>query len=332
METYDSYRLLLEGNTSSNCLDDLDIEREVFEESSEDEADPEPNLEFEENSQRLLDECDNQVRAYLREIGKIPLLTKEDEVALAKRIARGDNEAKELLIKANLRLVVSIAKKYVSSGLPFLDLVQEGNIGLMKAVEKFDHHKGCKFSTYAIWWIRQSITRALADKGRTIRIPVHTLDAIKAMMKSHQKLMQRMKKEPTLSEIADDMEVPLQKIYELVGIIKNPISVETPIDELGNYNIVDYIEDKNNASPMDTILDGNLIEQIQKVLKTLTKREKIIIEMRYGIGTNREQTLEEIGKYFHLTRERIRQIEERALQRLKQPNRITPLMDFVNKS
>ena len=332
METYDPYRLLLEDNTSNNCLDNIDIESEVFEESSEDAADPEPNLEFEENSQRLLDECDNQVRAYLREIGKIPLLTKEDEVALAKRIARGDNEAKELLIKANLRLVVSIAKKYVSSGLPFLDLVQEGNIGLMKAVEKFDHHKGCKFSTYAIWWIRQSITRALADKGRTIRIPVHTLDAIKAMMKSHQKLMQRMKKEPTLSEIADDMEVPLQKIYELVGIIKNPISVETPIDELGNYNIVDYIEDKNNASPMDTILDDNLIEQIQKVLKTLTKREKIIIEMRYGIGTNREQTLEEIGKYFHLTRERIRQIEERALQRLKQPNRITPLMDFINKS
>jgi len=298
---------------------------------SEEEEPPEPQ---EREVPRREDVSLDPVQHYLREIGRVRLLTPKEEIELARRIEKGDAAAREKMIQANLRLVVYIAKHYSSRsyGLSLLDLVQEGNIGLMKAVEKFDHHKGCKFSTYAIWWIRQSITRALADKGRTIRIPVHTLDAIKAMMKSHQKLMQRMKKEPTLSEIANDMEVPIQKIYELVGIIKNPISVETPIDELGNYNVVDYIEDKNNVSPMDTILDDSLIEQIQKVLKTLTKREKTIIEMRYGIGTNREQTLEEIGKYFHLTRERIRQIEERALQRLKQPNRITPLMDFVNKS
>ena len=329
MEAYDSYKVFF--SKDSNCLDTID-EDAMFEESSKDSSDLDPSMEAEEKQKTFFEECDNQVRSYLREIGRVPLLSKEQEITIAKSIAEGNEKAKELLIKANLRLVVSIAKKYLNSGLPFLDLVQEGNIGLMKAVDKFDYRKGCKFSTYAIWWIRQSITRALADKGRTIRIPVHTLDAIKTMMKSHQKLMQKMKKEPTLSEIAYDMGVPVQKIYNLVGIIKNPISVETPLDELGNYNIVDYIEDKNSASPMDIVIDCNLIEQMQKVLKTLTKREKIIIEMRYGIGNNKEQTLEEIGRYFHLTRERIRQIEERALQRLKQPNRITPLMDFITKS
>ncbi len=333
MEAFNSYGFFFKEDLA--CIEDdcVEFEPEHDEEPLLDTSDePEVEVETKEAESGFVEETDNQVRVYLKEIGKVPLLGKDEEIELAKRIAVGDEKAKELLIKANLRLVVSIAKKYINSGLPFLDLVQEGNIGLMKAVEKFDHTKGCKFSTYAIWWIRQSITRALADKGRTIRIPVHTLDAIKNMMKSHQRLTQEMKKEPTVSEIALDMGVPPQKIHELVGIIKNPISVETPIDELGNYNIVDYIEDKNSISPMDMVFDFNLIEQIQKVLKTLTKREKTIIEMRYGIGSHKEQTLEEIGKYFHLTRERIRQIEEKALQRLKQPNRISPLADFVNKS
>lgn len=330
MESYDSYRFLLKEET--NDLDQIEIQEKAFDEPSSDTSFGDTDFEFKECQQTLPEEYDNQVRTYLREIGRVSLLTKEEEIDIAKRMDGGDEKAKELLIKANLRLVVSIAKKYVNSGLPFLDLVQEGNIGLMKAVEKFDYRKGCKFSTYAIWWIRQSITRALADKGRTIRIPVHTLDAIKTMMKSHQKIMQKRKKEPTLSEIAYEMGVSLQKICELVGIIKNPISVETPLDDTGNYNIVDYIEDKSNASPMEMILDSNLIDQIQKVLKTLTKREKAVIEMRYGIGTYKEQTLEEIGKCFNLTRERIRQIEERALQRLKQPSRIIPLIDFINKS
>jgi RNA polymerase primary sigma factor len=338
MEAFSSYGFFFKEDLG--CIEDdcAEFEPEHEEETLQDKNlrdthdEHEVEVETKQVDSGFFDETDNQVRVYLKEIGKVPLLDKDEEVELAIRIAAGDEKAKELLIKANLRLVVSIAKKYINSGLPFLDLVQEGNIGLMKAVEKFDHHKGCKFSTYAIWWIRQSITRALADKGRTIRIPVHTLDAIKNMMKSHQRLTQEMKKEPTVSEIAMDMGVPVQKIHELVGIIKNPISVETPIDELGNYNIVDYIEDKNSVSPMEMVFDYNLIEQIQKVLKTLTKREKTIIEMRYGIGVHKEQTLEEIGKYFHLTRERIRQIEEKALQRLKQPSRISPLADFVNKS
>jgi len=333
MEAFNSYGFFFKEDLA--CIEDDCVEFEAASEKEtlQDTSDgSEVEGETKEVEPGLFEETDNQVRVYLKEIGKVPLLDKNEEIELAKRIAAGDQKAKEQLIKANLRLVVSIAKKYINSGLPFLDLVQEGNIGLMKAVDKFDYHKGCKFSTYAIWWIRQSITRALADKGRTIRIPVHTLDAIKNMMKSHQRLTQEMKKEPSIAEIALDMGVPVQKIHELVGIIRNPISVETPIDELGNYNIVDYIEDKNSTSPMQMVFDFNLIEQIQKVLKTLSKREKTIIEMRYGIGSHKEQTLEEIGKYFHLTRERIRQIEEKALQRLKQPNRISPLMDFINKS
>jgi RNA polymerase primary sigma factor len=213
-----------------------------------------------------------------------------------------------------------------------MDLVQEGNIGLIKAVEKYDYNRGCKFSTYAIWWIRQAITRALADKARIIRIPVHTLDAIKSMIKAHQKLIQDMKKEPSLKEIAGEMGVSVEKVRELLSVIKIPISVETPIDEFGNSSISDYIEDKRGSSPVDFVIKQNLTEEIQNILDTLSEREKKIIEMRFGIGTNREKTLEEIGRYFHLTRERIRQIEETALQRLKNPKCIFPLLDFVQNS
>jgi RNA polymerase primary sigma factor len=277
-------------------------------------------------------ETDHQIKLYLREIGKVSLLTRDQEEDLGKRIANGDEKAKSELIEANLRLVVSIAKKYTNSGLPFMDLVQEGNIGLIKAVEKYDYNRGCKFSTYAIWWIRQAITRALADKARIIRIPVHTLDAIKSMLKAHQRLIQTIKKEPSLKDIANEMGVTVQKVRELLGVIKIPISVETPIDEFGNSSISDYIEDKRGASPVDCVIKQNLSEEIQNILETLSEREKKIIEMRFGIGTNKEKTLEEIGRYFHLTRERIRQIEENALQRLKKPKCVYPLLDFIQNS
>jgi RNA polymerase primary sigma factor len=277
-------------------------------------------------------ETDHQIKLYLREIGKVALLTREQERDLGRRIAEGDEKAKAKLIEANLRLVVSIAKKYANSGLPFMDLVQEGNIGLIKAVEKFDYHRGCKFSTYAIWWIRQAITRALADKARIIRIPVHTLDAIKSMLKAHQRLIQNMKKEPNLQDIANEMGASVDKVRELLGVIKIPISVETPIDEYGNSSISDYIEDKRGASPVEWVIKQNLTEEIQNMLENLTDREKKIIEMRFGIGTYKEKTLEEIGRYFHLTRERIRQIEENALQRLKRPNFVCPLHDFIKNS
>ncbi|MGA1796834.1 MAG: RNA polymerase sigma factor RpoD/SigA [bacterium] len=277
-------------------------------------------------------ESDHQIKLYLKEIGKVSLLTRDQEKDLGKRIAEGDERAKSELIEANLRLVVSIAKKYANNGLPFMDLVQEGNIGLIKAVEKFDYHRGCKFSTYAIWWIRQAITRALADKARIIRIPVHTLDAIKSMLKAHQRLLQDKQKEPTLQDIADEMGVGIGKVQELLGIIKIPISVETPIDEFGNSCLSDYIEDKKGASPIEWVIRQNLAEEIQHILDTLSEREKKILEMRFGIGSNKEKTLEEIGRYFQLTRERIRQIEENALQRLKKPNSVHPLLDFVKNS
>ena len=277
-------------------------------------------------------ESDHQIKLYLKEIGKVALLTREQEKDLGKRIAAGDEKAKAELIEANLRLVVSIAKKYTNSGLPFMDLVQEGNIGLIKAVEKFDYHRGCKFSTYAIWWIRQAITRALADKARIIRIPVHTLDAIKSMLKAHQRLIQNMKREPNIHDIACEMGIGVEKVRELLSVIKVPISVETPIDEFGNSSISDYIEDKRGASPIDSVIKQSLCEEIQSILDTLSEREKKIIEMRFGIGTYKEKTLEEIGKCFHLTRERIRQIEENALQRLKKPNCLFPLLDFIKNS
>ncbi|MBN2374010.1 sigma-70 family RNA polymerase sigma factor [bacterium] len=312
-------------NNSEDTVDEYKYENEVLKEDTEVEAD-EINITKEEAA------FDHQIKYYLKEIGRVSLLSREEEKNLARRIAEGDEKARSDLIEANLRLVVSIAKKYINNGLPFMDLVQEGNIGLIKAVEKFDFKRGCKFSTYAIWWIRQAITRALADKARIIRIPVHTLDAIKAMLKVYQRLQQDMKKDPNLRDIAVKMGLNDQKIHELWGVIKTPISVETPVDMDGNFNISDYIEDKKTLSPMERVIKQNLSEMIQFVLDTLSEREKKIIEMRYGIGSNKEKTLEEIGEYFHLTRERIRQIEEKALQRLKDPDCIHPLMEFVQNS
>jgi RNA polymerase primary sigma factor len=273
-----------------------------------------------------------QVKVYLKDIKKVPLLTREKERDLAKKIAKGDENAKKELIEANLRLVISIAKKYINSGLPFMDLIQEGNIGLIRAVEKFDYHRGCKFSTYAIWWIRQAIKRAIADKVRIIRIPVNTLDTIKSMKKTQQRLIQGMKKEPTIGEIASEMELSLQKIEDLLSTVKEPISAFTSIDESGNLNIYDFIEDKRLTSPLDKIIQRDLSEKIQNVLKMLPEKEKKIIELRFGIGKDKKMTLEEVSTRFNVTCERIRQIEEKALNRLKQPEYFQPLLEFIQNS
>ena len=277
-----------------------------------------------------LNGTDYDVKIYLREIAKVPLLSRQKEKEYAERIAKGDKKAKSEMTKANLRLVVNIAKRYINCGLPFLDLVQEGNLGLMKAVEKFDLSRECKFSTYAIWWIRQGITRALADKARTIRIPVHTMDAIKSLIKTHQKLLQENKREPDIQEIATTMGISIKKVQELSNVIKNPISVEQPVAEFGNYSIIDYMEDKQSISALDKIIKENLSQQIQKVLHTLTEREKSVVEMRFGIGIQENKTLEEVGDRFNLSRERIRQIQHKAMSRLKEPARLKPLHEFIN--
>ncbi|MGA1868628.1 MAG: sigma-70 family RNA polymerase sigma factor [bacterium] len=311
---YDSVKV--ENNSEEIYYEDIDFDHEEGETGSE-------------NGDKA-SETDYDIKIYLREIAKVPLLSREKEMEYARRISEGDNEAKIKLTKANLRLVVNIAKRYINCGLPFLDLVQEGNLGLMKAVEKFDVKRECKFSTYAIWWIRQGITRALADKARTIRIPVHTMDAIKLLIKHHQRLLQENKREPNLQELAKSMGVSVKKIQELLNVIKNPISMEQPMAEFGNYSIVDYIEDKQCVSALDKIINDNLRDQIQKVLHTLTEREKSVIEMRFGLsGSLEEKTLEEVGDYFKLSRERIRQIQHKAMARLKDPGRLKPLYDFV---
>ena len=298
-----------------------------------------PNLEISENPNletkkaikgNNISETDYDVKIYLREIAKVPLLSRKKEREYAQKIAMGDKKAKSDMTTANLRLVVNIAKRYINCGLPFLDLVQEGNLGLMKAVDKFDVSRECKFSTYAIWWIRQGITRALADKARTIRIPVHTMDAIKLLIKTHQRLLQENKREPDINELATAMGVSVKKVQELSNVIKNPISVEQPISEFGNYSIIDYMEDKQNMSALDKIINENLSQEIQKVLDTLSEREKSVVEMRFGIGSHGNKTLEEVGDRFNLSRERIRQIQHKAMSRLKEPERGKPLQDFIN--
>ena len=274
-------------------------------------------------------EGDSQVRLYLRDISKVPLLTKDQEIDLAKRTAEGDEKARARLIEANLRLVVSIAKRYVNSGLPFLDLVQEGNIGLIKAVEKFDYLRGYRFCTYAVWWIRQTISRAVANKARIIRIPVHLLYTINSMLKAHQHLIQDIDEGPDFQDIADETELSIKEVQELFDLIKDPVSTDTPIEEFGNVNISDCIEDKRLPSPMDRVMTQDLSQKVKNVLHTLPEREKRIIEMHYGIGTNTEKTLDEIAGYFRITRERIRQLEEKALNRLKQPCCVSQLAEVV---
>ncbi|NME50215.1 RNA polymerase sigma factor RpoD [Enterococcus cecorum] len=269
------------------------------------------------------------VRMYLKEIGRVPLLTADEEVSLALKIEQGDQEAKQRLAEANLRLVVSIAKRYVGRGMQFLDLIQEGNMGLMKAVEKFDYRKGFKFSTYATWWIRQAITRAIADQARTIRIPVHMVETINKLIRVQRQLLQELGKEPTPEQIAEKMEMPTEKVREILKIAQEPVSLETPIGEEDDSHLGDFIEDQEATSPAEHAAYELLKEQLEDVLDTLTDREENVLRLRFGIDDGRTRTLEEVGKVFGVTRERIRQIEAKALRKLRHPSRSKQLKDFL---
>ena len=273
---------------------------------------------------------DDPVRMYLKEIGKVPLLTAEEEVALAIRMAEGDEEAKRRMAEANLRLVVSIAKRYVGRGMLFLDLIQEGNLGLIKAVEKFDYTKGYKFSTYATWWIRQAITRAIADQARTIRIPVHMVETINKVIRVSRQLLQELGHDPSAEEIAEEMNLPVEKIRDILKIAQEPVSLETPIGEEEDSHLGDFIEDEGASEPSEAASFTLLKEQLMSVLDTLTPREKKVLELRFGILDGRTRTLEEVGKEFNVTRERIRQIEAKALRKLRHPSRSKKLRDFLN--
>ena len=273
---------------------------------------------------------DDPVRMYLREIGKIPLLSYEKELELAKRILENDEEAKQELAEANLRLVVSIAKKYVGRGMLFLDLIQEGNMGLIKAVEKFDYTKGFKFSTYATWWIRQAITRAIADQARTIRIPVHMVETINRLIRTSRHLLQQLGREPTPEEIAQEMELPVEKVMEIQKIAQDPVSLETPIGEEDDSHLGDFIQDEDSPAPHDAASYTLLREQLEEVMNTLTPREAKVLKLRFGLEDGKARTLEEVGKEFDVTRERIRQIEAKALRKLRHPSRSKKLRDYMN--
>ena len=273
---------------------------------------------------------DDPVRMYLREIGKIPLLTFDEEARLAQEAMEGSEEAKQRLSESNLRLVVSIAKKYVGRGMLFLDLIQEGNMGLIKAVEKFDYTKGYKFSTYATWWIRQAITRAIADQARTIRIPVHMVETINKLIRTSRHLLQQLGREPTPQEIADEMEIPLEKVMEIQKIAQDPVSLETPIGEEDDSHLGDFIQDEDSPAPQDSAAYTLLREQLNEVMETLTPREAKVLKLRFGLEDGRPRTLEEVGKEFMVTRERIRQIEAKALRKLRHPSRSKKLRDYMN--
>ncbi|WP_422444169.1 RNA polymerase sigma factor RpoD [Thermoanaerobacterium sp. DL9XJH110] len=272
---------------------------------------------------------DDPVRMYLKEIGKVPLLSAEEEIELAKRIEKGDKEAKRRLAEANLRLVVSIAKKYVGRGMLFLDLIQEGNLGLIKAVEKFDYRKGYKFSTYATWWIRQAITRAIADQARTIRIPVHMVETINKLIRVSRQLLQELGREPLPEEIAEEMEIPVEKVREIMKIAQEPVSLETPIGEEEDSHLGDFIPDEDAQAPADAAAYLLLKEQLEDVLETLTPREEKVLRLRFGLDDGKPRTLEEVGQVFGVTRERIRQIEAKALRKLRHPSRSKKLKDFL---
>ena len=306
--------------------DDDDIPDEELLLSDEDEVDME-NLDL-----SIPDgiSIEDPVRMYLKEIGKVPLLSAEEEIELAKRMENGDQEAKKRLAEANLRLVVSIAKRYVGRGMLFLDLIQEGNLGLIKAVEKFDYRKGYKFSTYATWWIRQAITRAIADQARTIRIPVHRVETINKLIRVSRQLLQELGREPTPEEISEEMGMPVDRVREILKISQEPVSLETPIGEEEDSHLGDFIQDDNVPVPAEAASFTLLREQLVEVLGTLTEREQKVLRLRFGLDDGRARTLEEVGKEFNVTRERIRQIEAKALRKLRHPSRSRKLKDYLD--
>ena len=304
--------------------DDEDMEPELFEDGEEEEPIDVDNLDLSIPDGVSLDD---PVRMYLKEIGKVPLLSPEEEIELAKRMELGDENARKRLAEANLRLVVSIAKRYVGRGMQFLDLIQEGNLGLIKAVEKYDYSKGFKFSTYATWWIRQAITRAIADQARTIRIPVHMVETINRLIRTSRQLLQEL----TPEEIAEKMEMPVERVREIMKISQDPVSLETPIGEEEDSHLGDFIQDDHVQVPVDAATYTLLHEQLMEVLDTLTEREQKVLRLRFGLDDGRPRTLEEVGRQFNVTRERIRQIEAKALRKLRHPSRSKKLKDYLDE-
>ena len=313
------------GDMGIDIIDDDEFDDEDAEDLDDEDEDKE------DKNQIVIKEIDvgDPVKMYLKEIGKVPLLTAEEEVELAKRMEAGDVEAKKQLAEANLRLVVSIAKRYVGRGMLFLDLIQEGNLGLIKAVEKFDYRKGYKFSTYATWWIRQAITRAIADQARTIRIPVHMVETINKLIRVSRQLLQELGREPTPEEIAVELEMPVAKVREILKIAQEPVSLETPIGEEEDSHLGDFIPDDDVPAPSEAAAFTLLKEQLVEVLDTLTDREQKVLRLRFGLDDGRARTLEEVGKEFNVTRERIRQIEAKALRKLRHPSRSKKLKDYL---
>ena len=305
--------------------DDLDVDMDVIMAEEADDVDME-NIDLSVPDGVSIED---PVRMYLKEIGKVPLLSADREIELAQRMEEGDEDAKKELAEANLRLVVSIAKRYVGRGMLFLDLIQEGNLGLIKAVEKFDYHKGYKFSTYATWWIRQAITRAIADQARTIRIPVHMVETINKLIRVSRQLLQELGREPSPEEIAAEMNMPVERVREILKISQEPVSLETPIGEEEDSHLGDFIQDDNVPVPADAAAFTLLKEQLEEVLGTLTEREQKVLTLRFGLEDGRARTLEEVGKEFNVTRERIRQIEAKALRKLRHPSRSRKLKDYL---
>ena len=325
-EQLETHNIELTGESILVSLEDLAPEAgelEAIEEITEEDI---------ANTEAMVDtfSTDDPVRMYLKEIGKIPLLTPDEEMKLAMEMAEGSEDAKRRMAEANLRLVVSIAKRYVGRGLLFLDLIQEGNLGLIKAVEKFDYTKGYKFSTYATWWIRQAITRAIADQARTIRIPVHMVETINKVIRISRQLLQELGHEPTPEEIAKEMQMPVEKVRDILKIAQEPVSLETPIGEEEDSHLGDFIPDEDASEPSEAASFSLLREQLMDVLDTLTPREKKVLELRFGLADGRTRTLEEVGKEFNVTRERIRQIEAKALRKLRHPSRSKKLKDFLS--
>lgn len=315
---------IVETDEEGNLL----IKEKAVEDKNKLTSTPKKELELDVELAKQL-ELDDPVKMYLKEIGQIKLLKAVEEVELAKKMQGGDHKAKKRLVKANLRLVVSIAKRYVGRGMLFLDLIQEGNMGLIRAVEKFDYKKGYKFSTYATWWIRQAITRAIADQARTIRVPVHMVETINKLIRVSRHLLQELGREPTISEIAKRMEITEDKVREILKTAQEPVSLETPIGKEEDSHLGDFIEDKNSPAPPKVASHSLLKEQLNEVLSTLTYREKRVLELRFGIATGHPHTLEEVGKEFGVTRERIRQIEAKALRKLRYPTRSKKLRDYL---